>query len=212
MQSNVLPLPGDFRFLNDLEFGPDQTSELEELSKRYQALAEQENKLKDLGWVPSPSVEKKRQQLLIDLESFTNGYTGPIPECWHFHTPDIFEKREADFWAREAERLAFIWQLHDSNKEKKGERDTPLADALGELRDFAGNQLKGIERAVIEALCNSNGELPIADLAVKPGVDWSNPVNGFKNAQRRLNPKLKKQGWTLQRKANTAKLKALKRG
>jgi hypothetical protein len=70
--------------------------------------------------------------------------------------------------------------------------------------------LKGQERAVIEALCDAGGELPIADLAVEDGVSWDDPVQGFKNAQRRLNRKLKLKGWRLERQNNAGFLKAVK--
>jgi hypothetical protein len=66
--------------------------------------------------------------------------------------------------------------------------------------------LKGQERAVVEHLCNAGGELPISDLAHMEGVDWSDPIQGFKNLQRRLLPKLKPFGWELRRQNNTARL------
>jgi hypothetical protein len=95
---------------------------------------------------------------------------------------------------------------------KKSEGDMPLADPYAELRRFAQASLKGKERAVVEALCDAGGELSIADLAVKEGVDWDDPLEGFKGAQRRLNDKLKSQFWQLKRQSNKAKLHAVKRG
>ncbi len=65
---------------------------------------------------------------------------------------------------------------------------------------------------MIEALCASKGELPIVDLALKPGVNWTKPEQKFKDVQDRLKPKLKSKGWELIRQNNSAKLKALKRG
>ena len=88
------------------------------------------------------------------------------------------------------------------NKAEKPGADDPFAD----LRRFARTKLKGQERAVIEALCDAGGELPIADLAVKDGVDWNDEFDGFKNAQRRLNPKLKRICWRLSRQSNAATL------
>ena len=81
------------------------------------------------------------------------------------------------------------------------------SDRFAELRQFACNDLKGQERAVIEALCDAGGELPIADLAVKPGVGWEDAYKGFESVQRRLSPKIKKQRWKLTRQNNTATLK-----
>jgi hypothetical protein len=80
------------------------------------------------------------------------------------------------------------------------------ADPYADLRRFARADLKGQERAVIESLCDAGGELTIADLAVKDGVGWSDPFQGFKDAQRRLNPKLKPRGWRLERQNNAARL------
>jgi hypothetical protein len=82
----------------------------------------------------------------------------------------------------------------------------PPADPFAGLRQFARNELKGQERAVIETLCDAGGELPITDLAVKEFVQWNEEFEGFKNAQKRLNPKLKRIGWTVARQSNAAKL------
>jgi hypothetical protein len=83
-----------------------------------------------------------------------------------------------------------------------GEKPKPADDPYADLRDFARSRLKGQERAVIEALCDAGGELPIADLAVVDGVDWDDPFQGFKDAQRWLNLKLKQIGWRLERRNN----------
>jgi hypothetical protein len=87
---------------------------------------------------------------------------------------------------------------------QQGEGENPKTpdDPYADLRDFARSKLKGQERAVIEALCDAGGELPIADLAVVDGVGWDDPFQGFKGAQRRLNPKLKPKGWRLERRNN----------
>lgn len=83
-----------------------------------------------------------------------------------------------------------------------GEADKTPPDAYTEVRQFARAQLKGIERALIEALCDADGELPLADLAFKTGVDWEDPVQNFAGAQRRLKPKLHPLGWELRRRNN----------
>jgi hypothetical protein len=85
-----------------------------------------------------------------------------------------------------------------------------LPDPFADLRQFARAKLKGQERAVIEALCDAGGELPIAELAVLDGVGWDDPFNGFRNAQQRLNPKLKPLRWTLARQNNAAKFNPMK--
>lgn len=84
-------------------------------------------------------------------------------------------------------------------------------DAFAALREFARSKLKGKERAVIEALCESNG-MRFPDLAIKDGVGWIDPDQGFKDAQKRLNPKLRKQGWRLSSVNKAATLEELKRG
>lgn len=93
---------------------------------------------------------------------------------------------------------------------KRDATDGTVADPYAALRAFARNRLKGQERAVMEALCDAGGELPIADLALKDGLDWDNEFEGFKNAQKRLNPKLKRIGWTLARQNNAAKLNQIR--
>jgi hypothetical protein len=91
------------------------------------------------------------------------------------------------------------------NGTQQAEGEKP-ADPFGDLRRFARTKLKGQERAVIEALCDAGGELPIADLAVKDEIDWNDEFDGFKNAQKRLNPKLKRICWRLSRQNNAATL------
>ncbi len=86
-----------------------------------------------------------------------------------------------------------------------GEGETP-ADQFGELRKFARDKLRKIEQAVVLALCDSEGSLPLADLAMKPNVEWDDAKSGFKNVQDRLNPKLKPLHWRLIRENNVARL------
>jgi hypothetical protein len=95
------------------------------------------------------------------------------------------------------------------NGTQQSEREKP-ADPFAELRVFARTKLKGQERAVIEALCDAGGELPIADLAILDGVGWDDPCSGFRNAQQRLKRKLKRLKWTLNRQAGAAKLNPMK--
>jgi hypothetical protein len=102
-------------------------------------------------------------------------------------------------------------------------RDTGRADALVKqsppteeetdfavLLRFARDKLTGKERAVIEAVCNAGGILPISDLAIKSGVNWKFDANKkFEDVQRRLNQKIKKIGWRLSRRGNAANLNAI---
>jgi hypothetical protein len=93
----------------------------------------------------------------------------------------------------------------DETPQREGE--TMPASPFADLRQFARAELKGQERAVIDALCDANGEMRIADLAVKDGVGWDNPFQGFRNAQQRLNRKLKPRRWRLARQNSAAQLK-----
>ena len=79
-------------------------------------------------------------------------------------------------------------------------------DSFDSLRLFAATKLKGMQRAVVEVLCDSNGAMPIADLAVKENIEWEQPIKGFKSAQDRLKDRLKRHGWRLQRRENVATL------
>lgn len=59
---------------------------------------------------------------------------------------------------------------------------------------------------MITSLCDVGGELPIADLAIDPSINWSDPFKGFESTQRRLNRKIAKHGWRLTRHGNAARL------
>jgi hypothetical protein len=110
-------------------------------------------------------------------------------EPWAWYFPDVF----------------FVLDNLPAIEIQKTEGEKP-ADPFAELRVFARTKLKGQERAVIEALCDAGGELPIADLAILDGVGWDDEFDGFKNAQKRLNPKLKRICWRLSRQNNAATL------
>lgn len=122
-----------------------------------------------------------------------------------------------DFWMTREEKLTYLECLQlelagsagaapQAGKTEQGEGEKAGADPFADLRRFARAELKGQERAVIEALCDAAGELPIADLALKEGVGWTDPFQGFKDVQRRLGKKLKGQRWQMNRQANAARL------
>jgi hypothetical protein len=88
------------------------------------------------------------------------------------------------------------------------------ADKWQRLRDFAGSELRGMERAVVEALCDAGGELRLEELAFCRGVNWRDLFRQkFKNVQHRLNrkPKFVQCGFALVRRDNRAILRAKKR-
>ena len=75
-------------------------------------------------------------------------------------------------------------------------QEPPANDSFAALLDrvkaFAATDLKGLQRRVIELLVSSSGEMPIADIATDPAVNWQKPykpaVDGVKRA---LNEKLR---------------------
>lgn len=89
------------------------------------------------------------------------------------------------------------------------EGEKPHTDPFAELRQFARRVLKGKSRAVLESLCNADGEIAIAELAIRDGVDWDNPQKGFENVQAQLNKKLKSVGWRITRQSNAARFVAI---
>jgi hypothetical protein len=142
----------------------------------------------------------------LGTEAFNNNNVGMLPKrIWDLWASYFIKCRSKRFneYAPTGPTLS-----PDETRESDAGR---LPDAFAALREFAHNNLKGQERAVIEALCDANGELPIANLAHKKGVNWDRPFPMFKYAQDRLNkekpkPKIKKIGWRLDRVDNNAKL------
>jgi hypothetical protein len=63
---------------------------------------------------------------------------------------------------------------------------------IDRLRAFAAENLKGIERRVIELLCDNGGEMALADLAIDSGIEWTMPCkDSWESAMRRINKKLR---------------------
>jgi hypothetical protein len=83
-------------------------------------------------------------------------------------------------------------------------------DPLALLRVWAGNDLSGKERRVVELLCDGGGECPLPDMAADPAIQWDSPwVDNWNSTRKRLRPKLRKRGWALHRRDNRAKLTRL---
>lgn len=87
-------------------------------------------------------------------------------------------------------------------------KEPPLSP-YAELRKWAGKELKGKQRAAIEAVCDSHGQMPIADLGASRGVDWSDAKKGFDNLKYQLSKELKSLGWKLYRHDNEARLELI---
>jgi hypothetical protein len=78
------------------------------------------------------------------------------------------------------------------------------------LLDFAKNNLKGIERRLVELVCEHGGECPIADVAADPAIGWSEPYdNPLNKTFGRINRKVRNAGlaWEFYRYNNAAKVK-----
>ena len=70
--------------------------------------------------------------------------------------------------------------------------DDSFAALLHRVKAFAASDLKGIQRRVIELLVSSNGEMPIADIATDPAVNWQPPNKAsIDSVKRALNTKLR---------------------
>jgi hypothetical protein len=86
------------------------------------------------------------------------------------------------------------------------------SDAFRELRQIAANELKGIERRIVELVCDGNGSCPLRDLAMDSGIAWEVPYdNAFNSAKQRINDKLKKRRWQIYRHDSNAKARNLVR-
>ncbi len=92
-----------------------------------------------------------------------------------------------------------------SHTTEAGTASAAAADEFRVLMEFAATRLKGIERRVIELVCERGGVCPIADLACDRAIEWGSPHdNAWKSTQKRINLKLRKQGWKLARHGNAA--------
>jgi len=104
-----------------------------------------------------------------------------------------------------SEPTLWTWYAAETQQSAGGK---PPADPFADLRNYARTKLKGQERAVVEALCDAGGELPLAD--VKTLCDWQDPIESAWNSLRmRLNHKLESHGWKLKTQGRTARLTKL---
>src|SRR5262249_11061056 len=84
-----------------------------------------------------------------------------------------------------------------------------IAKEFEDLIPFARDNLKGIERRIIELLCERRGECKLSDLAGDAGIGWNAPYDdAWNSARKRINRKLKRDGlsWRLSRSDNAARL------
>jgi hypothetical protein len=84
------------------------------------------------------------------------------------------------------------------------------AQDFTQLRDFARDNLKGIQRRIVELVCNEQGECKLSDLAADSGIAWNAPWdNAWNSAMKAINEKLKRADipWRLSRADNAARLR-----
>ena len=144
--------------------------------------------------------------------------------------------RHADRWLRDAARAGAYWGdrfapdrpgawpqelstrpgidvFHEVLDWIKGATVPPPADPgpFAEVRAWADREASEPQRAVLLAVIGGGGRLPLADLAVSPGVNWPAPWDDKWNSiRRRINGKMTRDGlpWELRRQANAAVLDA----
>ncbi len=72
----------------------------------------------------------------------------------------------------------------------------PLRGLIETLR------LRGNEKTIVLAICDSHGAIPLADLAVR--CEWQNQDDNWNSARKRLNQKFKSEKWRFERHDNKA--------
>jgi hypothetical protein len=86
---------------------------------------------------------------------------------------------------------------------------------LDQVLVFAEGTLKGIERRVIELVCEGGGACKLSDIALDPAICWNAPWDDtFNSARKRINTKIKSAAlpWRLRRQSNEARLVPLANG
>lgn len=173
----------------------------------WQSLADQT--LESLGSTP-PFADLDRARLLGrflcklapqgDQVRIVNGWPCaylPQAERWAVRSPCLFRLM--------ARLLSNGPASLTTGEQQRGSEGEPAGEYAGLLR-FARAELKGKERAVVEALCRAGGSLLLPKLAKAEGVDWIDWQTAFQSLQGRLNPKLRQVGWRIVRQDNAARL------
>jgi hypothetical protein len=182
----------------------------------WQSLADQT--LESLGSAP-PFTDLDRARLLGRLlhklkpqdgqVRVVNGWPCaylPQAERWAVRLPCLFRLLTRMLSDGDSPTGSVTSPAPNQNPRSEGETAGPYA----ELLRFARAELKGKERAVIEAVCWAGGTLPLPKLAKAEGVDWIDWQTAFQSLQVRLNPKLRKVGWRIVRQNNAAHLVKLR--
>jgi hypothetical protein len=98
------------------------------------------------------------------------------------------------------------WPTADADSPRRS--PSPRRGRLDRLIDFARHGgLKGIQRRIIELICENGGQIRLADLAVAPEIQWSDPLDSCWNSARTaLNRKIWRLGWSIATIDRTARL------
>lgn len=90
---------------------------------------------------------------------------------------------------------AFLVDLaNDIERVETNPPSRPPSTEFDSLRGLVGTLgLKGNETVVVGAICDGQGRVPIADLALR--FHWGNPQDNWNGARKRLNKKFKGSNW-----------------
>jgi hypothetical protein len=173
-------------------------------------------RLFDLAWhleerLGELYVPHKRLDSLIRLNGIdTYGYLTGAEQAQAFENGEFGRIRQSV--ERKVQIIHQIFKKYRAGQLFISPGDGGQLDAHGEFaeaRKFAREKLKGIQRRVLELLCQNGGAVPIADLAADPQIGWSAPFdNSYNNVRKTLNEKFAKSSlpYQLLRKGSSAVL------
>lgn len=105
--------------------------------------------------------------------------------------------------------IAFVEALVEGETPDKDPIDKRPKSEFVEVLKVAHESMKGMERRIVELVCERGSKCPLVAMAADPQVQWSPPWDdAWNSARRRINKKIEeKTGWTLIRRDSAAILK-----
>ena len=156
--------------------------------------------LRDLEVLERISIPRYREPLLAEIRAKV------IERSGEFREIPLLEELLNAMTADKDDDL-----LPGTNEQPAGDNASDN-DSFHELRQFAADNFKGIERRIVELICEHAGACPLPDLATDPAIKWVTPWDdAFNSAKKRINAKLKKTQWKIYRHDRKAKVKFLGR-
>ena len=156
--------------------------------------------LRDLEVLERISIPRYREPLLAEIRAKV------IERSGEFREIPLLEELLNAMTADKDDDL-----LPGTNEQPAGDNASDN-DSFHELRQFAADNFKGIERRIVELICEHAGACPLPDLATDPAIKWVTPWDdAFNSAKKRINAKLKKPQWKIYRHDRKAKVKFLGR-